>query len=97
MKSYTRDEFIEYVKNLKLDSIEDMADFVLEYYDYYDKIPESDEKKEAWEKYMILMAKYGMIFVSFSQMVLQMKNKMNEEYGFEEEKLKNGNSAPLAR
>lgn len=81
MKSFTRDEFVDYVKNLKFDELEDAAAFVTEYFDYYNNLPAEpkEEKDAAWEKYMILQAKFGMMFVSFTTLVIDFRKKMNEE------------------
>lgn len=86
MKSYTKEEFIKYVEGLQFDELEDMAEFTLEYYDYYKSLPEEPkaEKDAAWEKYMILMAKFGMLFVSFTIMVVNFRKKLNDEIAAEE-------------
>ena len=85
MKSYSRDEFLEYAKNLKFEELEDAATFVTEYYDYYKDLPENpkEEKDAAWEKYMILMAKFGILFVSFTTAVIYFRKKLNEEISAE--------------
>lgn len=77
-KNYTRDEFVDYVKNLRFTEIEDVAKFVEEYFNYYDSIPVENtaEKTLAWEKYVILLSKYGHWFVTFTLMILELKDKM---------------------
>lgn len=87
MKSYTQEEFVEYVKNLEFDELEDCAAFVTQYYNYYKDVPETDkeEKDLAWAKYMILMSKYGMMFVSFTTMVISFRKKLNDEIAAEED------------
>lgn len=85
MKSYTKEEFVDYVKTLEFDELEDAANFVTEYYDYYKSLPNepSVEKDAAFEKYMILMAKFGMLFVSFSLMVIGFRKKLDEQIAAE--------------
>jgi hypothetical protein len=76
-QSYTREEFVEYVKELEIDDLEQMVDLVLEYFDYYKKLPEESENKQlAWEKYVILISKYGVIFAEYSKMVLKFKKNL---------------------
>lgn len=79
-KNYTRDEFVDYVKSLKFHELEDAANFIDEYYRYFESIPEekTEEKQLAWEKYVILLSKYGHWFVSFSLIVMDMRKKMAE-------------------
>jgi len=81
MKSFTKEEFIKYVETLQFDELEDCAKFVTEYYDYYKSLPDEpkENKDAAWEKYMILMSKYGMMFVSFTIMVIDFRKRLNEE------------------
>jgi hypothetical protein len=88
MKSFTKEEFVEYVKTLKFDDLEDCAIFVTQYFDYYSNIPEENkqEKDEAWSKYMILMSKFGMMFVSFTTAVIDFRKKLNEEIKAEEDR-----------
>jgi hypothetical protein len=87
MKSYTRDEFVDYVKTLEFDVLEDAASFITEYYNYYNNLP--DEKKEekdaAYEKYIILMSKFGMMFVTFTSLVIEFRKKLNEDIQAEED------------
>jgi hypothetical protein len=87
MKSYTQEEFVEYVKNLEFDELENCAAFVAQYYDYYKEVPETnkEEKDLAWVKYMTLMSKFGMMFVSFTTMVISFKKKLNYEITAEED------------
>jgi hypothetical protein len=81
MISYTREEFVEYVKNLEFQELEDVAAFVTQYYEYYNNIPgdKKEEKDEAWQKYMILQAKFGMMFVSFTYTVIEYRKQLNDE------------------
>lgn len=81
MKSYTKEEFVKYVESLQFEELEDAANFVNEYYEYYRSLSgdNKEEKDAAWEKYMILQAKFGMMFVSFTLMVIEFRKKMNEE------------------
>lgn len=92
MKSFTKEEFIEYVKTLKFDELEDMADFVAEYFEYYEKLPNDpvQDKNDAWEKYVILMARFGMTFVTFTKSVIEYRKKLNEEIRAEEENRSSG-------
>ena len=80
-KNYNRDEFVEYVKSLKFHELEDAANFIDEYYRYFESIPEEekDAKQLAWEKYVILLSKYGHWFVSFSLVVMDLRKKMVED------------------
>jgi hypothetical protein len=93
MKSYTQEEFVEYVKNLEFDELEDCAAFVTQYYNYYKDVPETDkeEKDLAWAKYMILMSKYGMMFVAFAASVVEFRKRLQNEISEEE----NGSTGPL--
>lgn len=75
-KNYTREEFVEYVKNLELTELEDIAAFVNEYFDHYNSISaeDKDQKQLAWEKYVILLSRYGQLFISFAMMVMELRN-----------------------
>ena len=86
MKSYTKEEFVKYVEALKFEELEDAANFVTEYYDFYRSLPNEpkEEKDAAWEKYMILMAKFGMMFVAFTVTVIGFRKKLNDEIAAEE-------------
>jgi hypothetical protein len=86
MKSYSQEEFVEYVKKLEFDELEDCAAFVTQYYNYYRDVPESDkeEKDAAWGKYMTLMAKYGMMFVAFAASVVEFRKMLQNEISEEE-------------
>jgi hypothetical protein len=76
-QSYTRDEFLDYVKDLQIDDLEQMVDLVLEYFDYYEQLPEDAEnKQDAWEKFVILVTKYGVTFAEYTKMVLQLKKNL---------------------
>lgn len=77
-KNYTREEFVEYVKDLKFHELEDVANFINEYFEHYESIPaeNKEEKQLAWEKYVILLSKYGQWFVSFALMVMELRGKM---------------------
>jgi len=94
MKSYTSEEFVEYVKKLNFDKLEDCAAFITEYYEYYVAIPEENkqDKGDAWTKYIILMSKFGMMFVSFTTAVIDFRKQLNEEIRLEEE---NGSAGSL--
>lgn len=88
MKSYTKEEFVKYVESLEFEELDDAANFVTEYYEYYKTLPNDpkEEKDAAWEKYMILMAKFGMMFVMFTSMVIDFRKKTNDElFSFNEE------------
>lgn len=94
MKSFTREEFVNYVKTLEFEELADAAQFVTEYYDYYNNLPEDpkEEKDAAWEKYIILQSKFGMLFVSFTSLVIDFRKKLNEDIKAEEDR----SSASLA-
>jgi len=93
MKGYNKEEFFEYVKTLEFDELEDCAAFIQYYYDYYRKLPEEpkEEKDLAWHKYLILMSKFGITFVSFTASVIEFRKKLQNEIDQE----KNGNTGPL--
>lgn len=80
-KNYTKQEFVEYVKNLEFYELSDIANFINEYYEHYESIPAADEeeKQNAWEKYVILLAKYGHLFVAFTLMVIAMRHGTESE------------------
>lgn len=94
MKSYTKDEFVNYVKSLEFEELGDCAAFITQYYEYYVNTPQEpiEEKDLAFEKYLILLAKFGMQFVYFTSMVIDMREKINEELEREE----NGGEGSLA-
>ena len=75
-KNYSREEFVDYVKNLELKELEDIAAFVNEYFNHYNSISPEDEvqKQLAWEKYVILLSRYGQLFVSFAMMVMELRD-----------------------
>jgi hypothetical protein len=75
-KNYTREEFVEYVKNLELQELEDIASFITEYFNHYNSIPNEDaeQKQLAWEKYVILLSRYGQLFISFATMVMELRD-----------------------
>lgn len=77
-KNYTKQEFIEYVKNLEFYELEDVANYIKEYFEHYDSIPEEnkEEKQLAWEKYVVLLAKYGHWLFSFTLMVIEMRKEI---------------------
>lgn len=77
-KNYTREEFVEYVKNLEFYELEDVANYIREYFEHYESIPleNKEEKNLAWEKYIILLAKYGHWLVSFALMVIDMRKEL---------------------
>lgn len=79
-KNYTREEFVEYVKDLKFQELEDVANFINEYFEHYESIPadKTEEKQLAWEKYIILLSKYGQWFISFALMVMQLRSDMEK-------------------
>lgn len=81
MKSFTKEEFVKYVETLQFEELEDAANFVNEYYEYYRSLSgnNKEEKDSAWEKYMILQAKFGMLFVSFTKMVIEFRKNLNDE------------------
>lgn len=81
MKSYSREEFINYVKNLEFDELDDAANFVTEYFIYFESIPleNKEEKDAAWEKWVILMSKFGMMFVTFTSEVIAFRKRLNNE------------------
>ena len=86
MKSYTIEEFRDYIKTVKFEELEDLASFISEYFDHYKSVPDTDvaEKELALGKYIILITEYGMAFVSFTLSVIEMRKKMQEEAAQEE-------------
>lgn len=81
MKSYTTEEFVEYVKTLQFNELEDMASFVKDYYEHFESIPRENEqeKNAAWEKFVVLITRFGMSFVSFTLAVIDFRKKVDEE------------------
>jgi hypothetical protein len=77
-KTYNREDFLAYVKELNFVDLEDAASFVNEYYKHYISLSneDNDEKQLAWEKYMILLSKFGHWFVNFSLMVFEMQKNL---------------------
>jgi hypothetical protein len=92
MKNFTKEEFVDYVKTLQFEELEDIGAFIQEYFNYYEKIPNEnkEEKDEAWAKVMILLARYGMTFVSFGMVVIDFRKHLNEEIRLEEENRDSG-------
>ena len=86
MIGHTMEEFVDYVKKLEFQELEDCAAFVTQYYEYYRNVPEENtqDKDDAWKKYMVLMSKFGMMFVSFSAAVIEFRKKLNEQIAEEE-------------
>ncbi len=87
MKSFTREEFVEYVKTLEFEELEDIGAFIQEYFQFYEAVPveNKEEKDEAWAKVMILLARYGITFVTFGMAVIDFRKHLNEEIRLEEE------------
>lgn len=85
MKGYTLEEFSGYMKGLKFEDLEDMAMFIKEYFDYYKSVPDTnvEEKELALGKYAMLISEYGMLFVSFSLSVIEMRKKLQAEIAAE--------------
>lgn len=77
-KTYNREEFLAYVKDLNFVDLQDAASFVHEYYNHYISLPndDSEEKQLAWEKYLILLSKFGHWFMKFSMMVLELQKNL---------------------
>ena len=86
MKSFSKEEFVKYVEKLEFEELEDAANFVTEYFEYYRQLPDNpkENKDAAWEKYMILMAKFGMMFVTFTSLAIRYRKQLNEEIAAEE-------------
>ena len=86
MKNVTNEEFVNYIKNLEFNELEDCAAFAIEYYNFYLNIPETnkEEKHNAWAKYVIIMSKFGMMFASFTAAVIEFRKKLNDEIAAEE-------------
>jgi len=93
MKSYTIEEFSKYVEALQFEELEDIGNFILEYYEYYKQTPDQprEEKDLAYQKYMVLLARYGLMFISFSMSVIDIRKQLDETYG-SQEKDKNSES-----
>ena len=79
-KSLSREEFIDYVKGLEFQELEDAAAFVNEYFEYYQSLTtEAEEEKQlAWEKYIILCSKYGHWFMKFTLNIIEMRKEIQE-------------------
>lgn len=77
-KTYNREDFLAYVKDLNFVDLQDAASFVHEYYNHYISLPNDDNegKQLAWEKYVILLSKFGHMFVKFSMMVLELQKNL---------------------
>ena len=77
-KSYNREDFFSYVKGLDFVDLGDAASFVDEYYKHYISLPyeNTEEKQLAWEKYLILLSKYGHWFIGFSLSVLELQKNL---------------------
>ena len=52
MKSFSKEEFVEYVKTLEFEELGDCAAFITQYYEYYVNTPQTpvEEKDLAFEK-----------------------------------------------
>lgn len=77
-KTYNREDFLAYVNDLNFVDLQDATSFVHEYYNHYISLPndDSEEKQLAWEKYLILLSKFGHWFMKFSMMVLELQKNL---------------------
>lgn len=85
MKNFTNEEFVDYIKKLEFNELEDCAAFAIEYYNFYLNTPETnkEEKDNAWTKYVIIISKFGMMFASFTAAVIEFRKKLNAEIAAE--------------
>ena len=74
----SRSEFVEYVKDLNIEDLEVMVELVLSYFDDYNDLPEDkeDERQLAWEKYVILISKYGITFAEYTKMMIDLRKQL---------------------
>ena len=75
VKSFTSKEFINYVDNLEFEELEDAAAFVRLYYDEYLKAETEEDKDSTFMRYTILMSKFGIMFLTFTEMVVKLRKE----------------------
>lgn len=73
-------DFVDYVKNLQITDFNTIADMVLEYFDHYRDLSEENEAKKelAWQKYIIITAKYGTLMAECTKAFVEINEFMKE-------------------
>lgn len=82
MKGYTVEEFSKYVESLQFEELEDVGNFILEYYQSYKNVPEEpgEEKDLAFQKYLVLLSRFGLLFINFSMSVIYLRKVIDESF-----------------
>lgn len=82
MKHMNIGEFADYVDNLEFEELEDVSAFIRGYFESYKEIPEenTEEKDDAWLKYVVLASKYCMTFVTYFDMTLEARKVFEQTY-----------------
>lgn len=85
--SHTITEFRDYVANLEIKDLDIACELIMSHYKHFLNVPDEDEEAKylAWSKYSMLIVKFGMMFVYFTDGVLAMREL------FEEMEAQNGN------
>lgn len=79
-KSFSKDEFTEYVLGLKFHSVEDAAYFIRQYYNEYLKSNTEDNQQimDNYWKYMTAMAVHGPALLHFVEEMSIERDKIHE-------------------
>ena len=78
-KSYTREEFTDYILGLKFYSVEDVSYFIRQYYNEYLKSdPEDDGFSEAYWRYMTVMCIHGPHLLGFVEDFYNAREGLND-------------------
>ena len=82
MKHMNIGEFADYVDNLEFEELEDVSAFIRGYLESYKEIPEENtqEKDDAWLKYVVLASKYCMTFITYFDMTLEARKAFEQTY-----------------
>lgn len=68
--SFTNEEFVEYIKGLEFLELEDIAEFV---YQYWKETVKDPENRDALFKYNACVAVYGHLFLVYTREVIKMR------------------------
>jgi hypothetical protein len=75
MSSFTQEEFVEYIKGLDFFELDDLVEFVFEYWKAY---VENPDDYESTYRYNACMAIYGHLFLFYTRDVIKLRKKYDE-------------------
>lgn len=75
MSSFTKEEFLKYIQNLDFYELEDVAEFVNEYWLEYQKNPEDKDNKY---QYSACMITFGHLFLEYTRSVIQLRKEYDD-------------------